>query len=427
MGVREKIRSDFSKPFKEKVVERMEKADKKIGNIAAYTAVSLSRAPHRVKATRPAKITENLNSTNFRAYPLKLYYPNPNGGGYIDSGMTMEEYLKKIKGGYVARGSGRFAASRFKYHEARKYRSPDFRMTPGSSYAVRGGSTRVTERTNRTYLKGTAKFSAEESAKVREYKRKEASILAKLRSDDAKKTSKKWDKYLESLRKLKEKEAAAKRITSKKKASFEKKKAAARQKYEDFVTKIQAKRNATFQKWKDRNIRYRIVAPLRGDTLDPQAGGLLRKGSQPGTPPKTWAGSGITNYYIGQRENGTDKMTGKKKWVNNYLVEKQGDLSYTVTLKPLKGSGDGTLYRLEYGGSQFMQPLLIGYIVTSRDKGGHRRVSFRKVKGKSKSVETAARPWISPTVERVRQRYNATSGNGKDTNGNPRIQWGSDD
>ena len=386
----------------------LQKQEKKIGNIAAYLAITLSRTPKRVKSSRPEKVSASLDGANYRAYPLKIWFPTPEGG-IVDSGMTAEEYLKKIKGGYVARGSGKFRARRLKYHERSKFENPSFRMNVGSEYRVGLGSTRVTERTNRRYLKGSGRFSDEEREKVHDLKKQRQALRRKLWDSDRSRTARAYGALVRANNRIRDVQTDS----AKKRKKHEEKRAANQQKYFDTLAKIQNKRAERMAKWNEKHVRYRIAAQSgrlgRNQTRDPQGGGLLRKGSTPGNPPKTWAGSGITNYYIGQRENGTDEMTGKKKWVNNYLVEKTGEFEYTISIRDLKGSGSSVLVDLEYGGSRTSDPILEGYIVTTRDFQSHRRVYFTKVKGKKKTIQIKKRPWFSPAIERVKQRYKLKS------------------
>lgn len=392
-----KLMSDFYRARKRTL--------RKVGNRAAYIAIALSRAPKRVKKDPPAKVPESLNSTNYRAYPLKLYYPDPKGSGIIDSGMTVGEYLKKIKGGYVARGAGKYQAHRLRFHEARNFRGKNFQMTPGSSYAVGPGSTRVTERMATTHSKGTGRFSDTERQKLQRLRERQKDLQRQLWDADRSRSAKAYGRLVRENNRIRERLSRAGHQSAEKTAKARERMQANQRKYFQRIQKLKAKREARVAKWKEKNLQYRIVATKRRQTLDPQAGGLLRKGSAPGQPPKTWAGTGRTNYYIGQREGATDEMTGKKKWVNNYLVEQVSDTEFMVTLKPLLGSSDTTLAELEYGGSHHGRPIIEGYVLTSRDKGSHRRISFEPVKGDSKSITVARRPWFSPTLEKVRQRF----------------------
>lgn len=379
---------------------------RKVGNRAAYIAIALSRAPKRVKKDPPAKVPETLNGTNYRAYPLRLYYPDPKGGsGIVDSGMTVGEYLKKIKGGYVARGAGKYQAHRLRFHEQRNYRRQGFFMTPGSSYAVGPGSTRVTERMAQTHSKGTGRFSDTERQKIQRLRERQKDLQRQLWDADRSRSAQAYGRLVRENNRIRERLARAGHQSPAKTAKARERMQANQRKYVERIRKMKAKREARVAKWKEKNIQYRIVATKRGQTLDPQPGGLLRKGSTPGQPPKTWAGAGRTNYYIGQREGATDEMTGKTKWVNNYLVQQVSDTEYRVTLKPLRGSSDSTLAELEYGGSHHGRPIIEGYILTSRDKGSHRRISFQPVKGESRPIDVARRPWFSPTLEKVRERF----------------------
>ena len=392
-----KLMSDFYRARKRTL--------RKVGNRAAYIAIALSRAPKRVKKAPPSKVPESLNSPNYRAYTLKLYYPNPNGGGEIDSGMTVGEYLKKIKGGYVARGAGKYQAHQLRFHESRNYRDPNFQMTPGSSYAIGLGSTRVTERMAKTHSKGTGRFSDTERKKLQRLRERQKDLQRQLWDADRSRSAKAYGRLVRENNRIRERLSRAGHQSPDKTAKARERMQANQRKYVERIRKMKAKREARVEKWKAKNLQYRIVATTKRQTLDPQPGGLLRKGSTPGQPPKTWAGGGRTNYYIGQREGATDEMTGKKKWVNNYLVEQVSDTEYRVTLKPLLGSSDSTLAELEYGGSHHGRPIIDGYTLTSRTIGSHRRVSFEKHKGDSKSINVAKRPWFSPTLEKVRQRF----------------------
>ena len=127
---------------------------------------------------------------------------------------------------------------------------------------------------------------------------------------------------------------------------------------------------------------------------------MFRVPSAPGKPPKTWAGVGWADKYIGT--------------IQHYANIQQDSLNREVSIAPqpgVEGSNPEVLQDLEFGGTMMGGSRLRGYLVTQRRTGakGQRfkqiRVAFQRLKNTTKrQVRIQPRPWVSPTVARVQQR-----------------------
>ncbi len=139
---------------------------------------------------------------------------------------------------------------------------------------------------------------------------------------------------------------------------------------------------------------------------EPAKTSILRKGSEPGQAPKSWnLGRGRADYFISQKENGLDDA-GKKKWVNNWQIEKAGEMRYFVRLKAFGSKrAPNVLHLLEKGGTVEGTSYLEGYVLeTVSRKNGRKVVHLSKKMSRPKSVRIAPRPFVSPALERVREQ-----------------------
>ncbi len=132
---------------------------------------------------------------------------------------------------------------------------------------------------------------------------------------------------------------------------------------------------------------------------------VLRKGAPPGQVPKSWPGYGKNHYFLSQWEGGIDEATGKKKFYNNWRLEKIDDLTWTVSIHSLGGSGEDFLKVLEHGGTTRSSSYMVGLkVFTKRMYNGHKTLEFSPVYSGRKSITVRPRPFVKPTLERVRER-----------------------
>ncbi|MDO4574171.1 MAG: hypothetical protein Q4D98_03035 [Planctomycetia bacterium] len=402
MAVKKTTRKDESlKKQCNNVIKKLEvqlqKKRTTIANIAAYLAVSIARAPKRVKSAPPKKVT--ASSRHYFTVPTQLFYPDKNNPkGYRDAGVSMADYLKKIKGGYRATGAGSYMKEKVQTRVKGSH--------PPGTYAEKN------QRPGEFFVKGTGKISETERRRLQEYQEQERRLHAQLLAPDRRKNAKDQARMQAKLRKIQERKAAITSMSEKRKARFLQQEAKARSDFQARVESRRQKRLERIKKFREEKVLYRIVKTTRREVADPQAATVLRKGAEPGKVPFSWPRSGKGNYYISQWSDGVSE-NGKTRWVSNYQVRQVGDWSYQVSIQPLGGRTSYALRRLEYGGDRTSTPYVIGYLVNTRDvKGGHRRVSFSPVYSDSKTVRVEPRPWVSPTVAKV-QEY-VRKRNGKD-------------
>ncbi|MDO4585246.1 MAG: hypothetical protein Q4D62_14220 [Planctomycetia bacterium] len=379
-----------------KLEAQLQKKRTTIANIAAYMAVSLARAPKRVKSAPPKKIT--ASSKFYFTVPTQLFYPDKNAPkGYRDAGISMADYLKKIKG-YRAKGAGYYLKEKVQTRVKGSY--------PPGTYAEKN------QRPGEFFAKGTGKISDAERLRLQKYQAQERQLRAKLLAPHRRKNAKDLLRMQEKLLEIQEQKEALTSMSEKRKARFQRKEAKIRSAFQAKVESRRQKRLERMKKFREKKVLYRIVKTTRREVADPQAATVLRKGSEPGNVPFSWPRNGKGNYYISQWSDGVSG-NGKTRWFSNYKVRKTGDWSYEVSIQPLSGRTSYALRRLEEGGTRMSTPYVIGYLVNTRDvKGGHRRVSFLPVYSDSKTVRVEPRPWVSPTVTKV-QEY-VRKRNGKD-------------
>ncbi len=181
------------------------------------------------------------------------------------------------------------------------------------------------------------------------------------------------------------------------------------QRCNQLLAELRAKHKEINRRKKEKKIaQYRIVvARLHTDPgvvirseKDVMTHEMFRVPSAPGKPPKTWAGVGWADKYIGT--------------IQHYSNIQQDSLNREVSIAPqpgVEGGNPEVLQDLEFGGTMMGGSRLRGYLVTQRRTGakGQRfkqiRVAFQRLKNTTKrQVRIQPRPWVSPTVARVQQR-----------------------
>lgn len=141
------------------------------------------------------------------------------------------------------------------------------------------------------------------------------------------------------------------------------------------------------------------------DYVEPNPYEVMRKGAEPGKVPKSWPGYGKSHFFLSQWEGGTDEATGKKKFYNNWRLEKVDDLTWTVSIRALGGRGEDFLGILEHGGNTESSRYMIGLnVLTHRKYNGKKTVEFLPVWSGRKSISVRPRPFVKPTLDRVRER-----------------------
>lgn len=141
------------------------------------------------------------------------------------------------------------------------------------------------------------------------------------------------------------------------------------------------------------------------DYAEPNPYEVLRKGAPPGQVPKSWPGYGKNHFFLSQWENGTDEATGKTRYKNNWRIVKVDDLTWTVSIRSLGGRGENFLGILEHGGTTESSSYVIGLnVLHRRVYNGHKTLEFRKVYSGRKTITVRPRPFVKPTLERVRER-----------------------
>ena len=368
-----------------------------IRNVAAYMKRSLHNAPNH----RPPKKKKKMDAQN------KVYFPDQNGG-IKDSGMTVTEYLKVIKGAYRATGNS--------YRNVRKYGRPDrqnigvrefpwervaeVRRTQGTT-AARQLARRLERK---TALRGTGKVSQKEYEKLEKLQKRRDKIMA--RSTAAIRSIEYNLKAAAEVRKA-EIEANIKLKVSRKerdKAQKEYSRKVNRMKRDlRMKREIQRIKNKdALEKFDEKNRRYRIVVPSsRGGyvaEMMPQT--LVVPGAKPGKPPYTRERPGFYNKYIA------------RKW----KTEQRGkDIIIALTPGPDMPDTRYFLKHLEYGGSEKNSKLIVGYVIEFRDndvkgrKFSHRRIAIRPLFTYGGMSQIAAHPFVVPTVAAVQKKLNKPS------------------
>lgn len=335
---------------------------RKVENKAAYLARTLHNAPRRARRD-PQRKRPNQHYAA-ASVPNRIFFPDPNGGPPVDSGLTVEQYLKQIKA-FRASGHGSF--------QKEKVQTRVKGSTPPGTYAEKN------QKPGEFFTKGTGRFSEKENArlqKIRDKKRK----LEKSLNSRQRKSLRSIQRQIDMLERSKPESKRLGKLRDRYRARKEEMAQTRRKKMADF---------------REKNRRYRIVIPhSRGNyTADPLPVTLLRQG---GTDvPKTWSGPGAST----------------RNWLaKSWTVEKVSDDAYKVELTPLGRSNGGFLQRLEYGGSFKTKPVVKGYLVTFHDGSSsgrqysHRRISFVPMKTEPKTATVRGRGWIRAAIERVKKR-----------------------
>ena len=368
-----------------------------IRNVAAY----MKRSPHNAPNHRPPKKKKKMDAQN------KVYFPD-NNGGIKDSGMTVSEYLKVIKGGYRATGNS--------YRNVRKYgrsdrqsvgvrefpweRVAEVRKTQGTT-AARQLARRLERK---TALRGTGKVSQKEYEKLEKLQKRRDKIMARstaaIRSIEynLKAAAEVRKAEVEANRKLKvsrkERDKAQKEYSRK----VNRMKRDLRMKRE--IQRI--KNKDALEKFDEKNRRYRIVVPSsRGGyvaEMMPQT--LVTPGAKPGKPPYTRERQGFYNKYIA------------RKWK---VAQRGKDFIIALTPGPDMPDTRYFLKHLEYGGSEKDSKLIVGYVIEFRDtdaKGrrfSHRRIAIKPLFTRGGTSQIAPHPFVIPTVAAVQKKLNKPS------------------
>lgn len=354
------------------------KVQREIKNRAGYLARSLHNAPKRATRQPVEKQRPGANYEQAEV-PNRIFFPDPDGGEPIDSGMTVEEYLKSINGGYRATGSGSFMQ---RERHANSYR----RNADGSIYHNSKGK-RVWEVkptfTGTMVKKGTAKISAAEQKKLDRLRERERDLMRKQTA--------KSRKALQSLQKqIREAEKQAndkRRLTPKQLAKATQKVTTLRAKYASKQEELKRTKEQKKRDFREKHVRYRITAP-KGFEPHPKPFTMLRKGGKPGEV-KTWGGAGGLQHYIA------------KHWDLKEITP----MNFQLKLKP--ASSDQYLTRTEEGGTFQTKPVVYGYLVYFRDSArlSHRRISFMPLYTKPQQARVTARHWVQKTIDKVHKKY----------------------
>lgn len=370
-----------------------------IRNVAGYLWKSLHNAPNH----RPPKRKKKLPAQN------KVYFPGKNGT-WEDSGMTVAEYMKHIKGAYRAVGHGT--------RNVRKYANPDKPNMPG----VRAFPWQEIEKTRRTQgndaarklyermsrktaLRGTGKVGKKEYEKLERLQQRRAKILsrstASIRSleytlkaaEEVRKAEIETNRQLHVSRKVRgeQRKAHSERMT-KMRRDLRLKKEIQRIKNQDAAAAFDAK-----------NRRYRIVVPSsRGGyvaEMMPQT--LVVPGAPAGKPPYTRERPGEYSKFLAR----------------GWKVQQRGK-AYIVWLKPgnFRTSSHTFLKHLEYGGTEESSPIIVGYRIEFRDEDAkgrrfkHRRIAIRPLIVRPGMATIAAHPFVHPTVAKVQKKLLTRNG-----------------
>lgn len=364
------------------LVKLIQNAQKKVAseikNRAGYIAKSLHNAPKRATRQPPDRQRPGANYEKSEI-PNRVFFPDPDGGDPIDSGMTVEEYLKSIKGGYKAQGSGSFMQ---KERRQNWYR----RDSQGKIYHNAAGK-RVWEFTptftGTMVKKGTSKFSAAEQKKLDRLRERERDLMRKADAQGRKALSKIQKQIQEA-----EKKANYKRkLTPKQREKAAQKATSLRAQYAAKQAELKRTKEQKKADFREKNRQYRITAP-KGFEMNPKPYSILRKGGKPGEI-KTWGGAGGLEHYIA------------KHWD----LKETRPMEFHLTLKP--ASNDAYLTRTEEGGTFESKPVVYGYLVYFRDSSrlSHRRISFLPLYTKPKTAHVTARHWVQKTIDKAQKKF----------------------
>lgn len=383
--------------LREKVNKKLTGLEGRIENIAAYLANSLMNEPKRVKSAPPKNLTGNSTHYMAASKPNTIFIPDGHGG-IQDTGETVADFLKRIKGGYRANGSGSF--------QKEKIQTRAKGSKPPGTYAYEN------QRPGEFFTKGTGRFSERENQKLKKIRELNAKLADPLTRGDRKRLH----RITLQINRL-ERQLDSDQLSDRRRKTVAAKSREKWQKQQSLRADLEAKRRKKLDEQRQKRLTYRIVIPsARGGYTDaPKPATLLQKGSAAGQAPKSWPCGGLREYFMSKRDGGTNPETGKKVWRGNWQVRKIGRFHYEVSIRPapkqphdLAGSNQ-FLHTLERGGSVLTTPVVKGYLLNTRDTSSsgrrfsHRRISLMPIKSKSKTVSVAPRPFVRPVVERVRE------------------------
>lgn len=363
--------------LKQLIQKAQKQVQREVKNRAGYLAKALHNAPKR--ATRQPADRQRPGANYERAeVPNRVFFPDPDGGDPIDSGMTVEEYLKSIKG-YKAQGSGSFM-------QRERHTNWYKRNADGSIYHNNAGK-RVWEVSPRftgsMVKKGTAKFSAAEQKKLDLLRERERDLMRKVGAQGKKSLS----KIQKQIRDAEKQANDRRRLTQKQRTKAAQKATTLRSKYQAKQAELKRTKEQKKRDFREKNVRYRITAP-KGFEMNPKPFTILRKGGKPGEV-KTWGGSGGLQHYIA------------KHWD----LKEVKPMEFNLVLKP--ASSDAYLTRTEEGGTFESKPVVYGYLVYFRDSArlSHRRISFLPLYTKPKQAHVSARHWVQKTIDKAKQKF----------------------
>lgn len=336
----------------------------RIKRLGGYLARTLANAPRR--ASRDSK------SQYAEAPANHVYFPSADGGPIIDSGMTVEEYLKHIKN-YRAKGYGTRNRQR---------------KTGGRYAATRAGfkrdadGKRIWEKaprpTGEIFTQGTGRNSDKEKEKISRLRDRERKLKSRLRRSER--------------AEIKRATRQLRRLTSAKRVDLDAVHAA----MQSHTSKLEAKRQqnaARLRDFREKHVRYRIVDKGAGFTAYPMKNTPLRKGGS--DRPKTWRSGDSAGAY--------DNWLAK-----NWEVVELPSGEMEIGIRPETSAAAGFLKRLEYGGSFKTKSVVRGYLAYIEDntQGSfrHRRVSFVPLYTDPRTVSVRGMHWVEAAVQRVAKR-----------------------
>lgn len=381
----------FMKEVEREAIEKGRNVGKeKIRNLTNYLKAALHNAPKR--STRLPKTATKPNSAyRMNDIPNRIYFPYPDGGIY-DSGMTVEEFMKSINGGFRAKGAGSF--------QKEKVQTRVRGTKPPGTYAYEN------QRPGEFFTKGTGKIP--EQYRLENIRKRQQTFAEKQDRKNFKST-------LKEARKIRELEREAEKALD----ASEKKRKRMKTKISDKVQravnareKRRIERDRKLEEFEKKNRAYRIVIPKsRGGYTDkPIPKTLLRESTPSGSVPRTWSGGGLKKYFISR----------------NWKVKKVGDIGAVLYVTPAPygtpqpAEDDDFLHRLENGGTMLTSRFIIGYLVRfhSTDKTGkkhysHQRISFQPLFNDSdilgadkisrKRKQATPHPFVKPTIDKVQK------------------------
>ncbi len=342
---------------------------RKVENKAAYLARTLHNAPRRAKRD-PQRKRPNQHYAA-ASVPNRIFFPDPNGGPPVDSGLTVEQYLKQIKA-FRASGHGSF--------QKEKVQTRVKGSNPPGTYAEKNQMPGV------YYTKGTGKFSLKEAEDIRisrDPKAEQRRILREIR---------KREKLLD------------KKLTQYGRETFSDEEKTEEKGIRKEIRALKKKHTAAGSHTRAHKIR--IVQHTRGDVAarDVRTHRTYPQRSKPGEPPRT--------------RSSKDPRGGKRLSLRSgiYFEPTQDKTGFTIYAVSLS-SGNLIFRNLETGGSTAVDQgkgELLGYSIstertqTSRSDGktqtfSHRRVSLRKVQDgvKKKKITFQPRPFFEPAKARA--------------------------